>query len=129
MDPQQELFTELLVKLREKFGEGMVYDGFLPPDGTPYPFVYLAGSQLVDSMTKNAVMGSVYQTIDVWHDDPQKRGTVSAMLLQIKDICRGLNNTANFGWDIRSVDQQIVPDTSTKQPLLHGILEVEFRFS
>lgn len=129
MDPQQELFTELLVKLREKFGEGMVHDGFLPPDGTPYPFVYLAGSQLVDSMTKNAVMGSVYQTIDVWHDDPQKRGTVSAMLLQIKDICRGLNKTANFGWDIRSVDQQIMPDTSTKQPLLHGILEVEFRFS
>ena len=37
MDPQQELFTALLLKLKEKYedtGIG-VYDTFLPPDGTP----------------------------------------------------------------------------------------------
>lgn len=41
MDPQQELFTALLLKLKEKYedtGIG-VYDTFLPPDGTPYPFI------------------------------------------------------------------------------------------
>lgn len=46
MDPQQELFTALLLKLKEKYedtGIG-VYDTFLPPDGTPYPFIYLADS-------------------------------------------------------------------------------------
>ena len=62
MDPEQEIFTELLVKLREKFGTDMVHDGFLPPDGTPYPFIYLAESQLIDSANKSAVFGNVYQS-------------------------------------------------------------------
>ena len=37
MDPQQELFSALLVELRKKYkdtGTG-VYDTFLPPEGTP----------------------------------------------------------------------------------------------
>lgn len=42
MDPQQELFTALLEKLRDEFGEDKVFDGFLPPENTPYPFIYLA---------------------------------------------------------------------------------------
>ena len=43
MDPQQELFTELLLKLKELGYD--VYDTFLPPEDTPYPFIYLADSQ------------------------------------------------------------------------------------
>lgn len=43
MDPQQELFTKLLTEIKALGYD--VYDGFLPPDGTPYPFVYLADSQ------------------------------------------------------------------------------------
>lgn len=46
MDPQQELFTTLKLEL-EKLGYG-VYDGFLPPEDTPYPFIYLADSHLID---------------------------------------------------------------------------------
>ena len=61
MDPQQELFTALLLQLKEAF-PGKVYDGFLPPEDTPYPFVYLADSQLIDTEMKNAVTGTVYQT-------------------------------------------------------------------
>lgn len=128
MDPQQELFTELLTKLRVVFPD-KVYDGFLPPENTPYPFVYLADSQLIDTEMKGAVTGTVYQTIDVWHSSPEKRGTVSAMLLQIKNICRQLEHTQNFAWIIRNVDQRILSDTSTGKPLLHGKLEVEFKFS
>ena len=62
MDPQQELFAELLTKLRE-WGYD-VYDGALPPENTPYPFVYLADSQQIDEANKTAVFGSVYQTGD-----------------------------------------------------------------
>ena len=51
MDPQQELFTALLLQLKEAF-PGKVYDGFLPPEDTPYPFVYLADSQLIDTEMK-----------------------------------------------------------------------------
>ena len=84
MDPQQELFTKLLTEIKALELGYDVYDGFLPPDGTPYPFVYLADSQLIDDANKTAVFGSVHQTIHVWHNNPRQRGTVSKMLLAIK---------------------------------------------
>ena len=128
MDPQQELFTAVLVELRKRYPD-QVYDTFLPPEGTPYPFIYLADSNLTDRANKTAVFGTVSQTIHVWHDNPQRRGTVSQMLLQIKQICRHLEHTGNFSWSVQDLNQRICPDTTTNQPLLHGIVEVTFLFS
>lgn len=127
MDPQQELFTAILVGLRHKGFD--VYDGMLPPAGTEYPFVYIGDSQLIDDANKTAVFGTVTQTIHVWINDPRKRGTLSVMLLGIKNFCRGLGNTTNFGWHVTDLNQQILPDNTTDEPLLHGILDVTFRFS
>lgn len=127
MDPQQELFTALLLQIGDKGYD--VYDAFLPPGGTPYPFVYLADSHMTDDANKTAVFGNVFQTIHIWHNNPQQRGTVSQMLLEIKRICRRLEHTENFAWQLRNVDQRILPDNTTKTPLLHGLLEVEFKFS
>lgn len=127
MDPQQELFTALLLQLQELGYD--VYDTFLPPEGTPYPFVYLADNHLVDDANKTAVFGNVFQTIHIWHNNPRQRGTVSRMLLEIKNLCRKLTHTENFAWQLRNVDQQILPDNTTNTPLLHGLLEVEFKFS
>lgn len=127
MDPQQELFAELLLKIKALGYD--VYDGFLPPDGTPYPFVYLGDMQQLDDMNKSAVFGSVYQTIHVWINTPKKRGTISKMLLDIKDVCRGIEHTDNFAWMLKNVNQHIFPDNTTKLPLLHGVLEAEFKFS
>ena len=127
MDPQQELFTALLTALKERGYD--VYDGFMPPDETPYPFLYLADSHQVDSDTKSLVIGSVYQTIHVWHDSPKRRGTVSRMLGIVKALCRSISFTDHFAWSVRNVDQRILTDTTTKTPLLHGLLEVEFKFS
>lgn len=127
MDPQQELFTAILVALR---AEGYdPYDGELPPAGTAYPFVYVGDSTLTDSYTKSAVFGNVTQTIHVYSNAPHKRGTLSSMLLDIKTICRHIEHTTNFGWDVVGVNQQILPDNTTDEPLLHGILEIEYRFS
>lgn len=128
MDPQQELFTAVLVELRKRYPD-QVYDTFLPPEGTPCPFVYLADSDLTDKANKTAVFGNVSQTIHVWHDNPRQRGTVSQMLLQIKQICRHLEHTGNFSWSVQGLNQRILPDTTTNQPLLHGIVEVTFLFS
>lgn len=127
MDPQQELFTKLLTEIKALGYD--VYDGFLPPDGAPYPFIYLADSQQTDDANKTAVFGNVYQTIHVWHNNPRQRGTVSKMLLAIKNTCRKLDHTDNFAWDVRNVNQRILPDKTTKQTLLHGLLEIEFSFS
>mgnify|MGYP001853053857 FL=1 len=127
MDPQQELFSALLTELN-KLGYD-VYDGFLPPKNTPYPFIYLADSTQIDEENKTAVFGRVSQTIHVWHNSPKQRGTVSKMLLDAKTMCRKLEKTDNFSWFVRDVNQRILSDDTTKQPLLHGILSVEFSFS
>lgn len=128
MDPQQELFGYLLVELKKKYPND-VYDTFLPPDNTPYPFIYVGNSQLVDDTNKSAVFGNVHQTIHVFHNNPKQRGTVSKMLLDIKNVSRALEHTTNFSWFLRKVSQDIKPDTSTSTPLLHGVLSLEFKFN
>lgn len=127
LDPQQEIFTRLKIELEAKGYD--VYDGFLPPANTPYPFVYLGDFQQNDTATKNAVYGSVFPVIHVWHNNPKQRGTVSQMLLDIKTICRAIDHTANYAWAVRGVTNRIIPDNTTKVPLLHGVVEAEFIFS
>ena len=126
-DPQQELFTHIKLSL-ETLGFD-VYDGLLPPAGTDYPFVYLGDMRQSDGATKGAVIGTVYQTIHVWSNTPRNRGTVSKMLLQIKTACRQIERTTHFGWLLLNADEQIITDTTTKTPLLHGVLELGWKFS
>ena len=128
MDPQQESFTDLLVRLKNLGYD--VYDGSMPPESTSYPFVYIADSQLVDDMRyKDAVFGNVFQTVHVWHNNPRKRGTVSAMLLAIKDEANKIEYTNRFYWELRNVTQRILTDDSTDRTLLHAVLELEFKFN
>lgn len=127
MDPQQEFFTRLKLDL-EALGYD-VYDGFLPPEDTPYPFVYLGDNNQSDTELKNAVTGNVFQTVHVWHDNPKKRGTVSDMILSIKTACRKIDHTGNFSWIVRNISSRIFPDNTTKTPLLHGVVNVELKFS
>ena len=129
MDPQQELFTAVRQMLVGLFGEDSVHDGMLPPEGTPYPFVYLGDTVQDDTPNKSAVFGRVSLTIHVWHNDPHQRGTVSEMLLQIKTVLRGIEHTKNFGWMVDGINQQILPDNTTTQPLLHGIVQSGHKFS
>ena len=127
IDPQQELFSKLLTEIKSLGYD--VYDGYLPPDGTPYPFVYLGDFRQSDKANKTAVFGTVYGTIHVWSNTPKNRGTVSKMILEIKKMCRKIEHTENFSWYVRNIEQRIIPDTTTKQPLLHGVIEPEFGFS
>ena len=127
IDPQQELFSRLKVELETR--GYAVYDGALPPENTPYPFIYLGDFQQTDNALKNAVTGSVFPTIHVWHNNYKQRGTVSAMLLDIKAVCFSIDHTPHFSWMARNATQRIFSDTTTKAPLLHGVLEPEFMFS
>lgn len=128
MDPQQELFIAIRGALVELFGNS-VYDGCLPPEGVPYPFVYLADNIQSDRETKTLVIGEVTQYIHVWHNDPTHRGTVSNMLLKIKQKARSIEHTRNFGWMLKNIDERIMPDDSTANPLLHGIVTITYKFS
>lgn len=129
--PQQELFSRVLVDLRRIFNaKGIeVYDGALPPEDTDYPFVYLGDFRQDDTANKSAVFGTVYATFHVWHCDTKKRGTVSGMLMEIIYACRDVDKTENRSWHISGMANRIIPDNTTKTPLLHGIVEATFRFS
>lgn len=129
--PQQELYSRLLVDLRRYFKESgyEVYDGALPPEGTPYPFVYLGDFRQNDTDTKTQTVGSAFPTIHVWHNNTRQRGTVSMMLLAIVSICRSIKKTENFSWLMKDVTQNIIQDSTTTTPLLHGTFEAEFKFS
>ena len=126
-DPQQELFSMLLLSISNKGYD--VYDGFLPPENTQYPFVYMGDMQQTDDANKTAVFGNVYQTIHVWSNKPHNRGDLSKIMLEIKNICRNIDKTQHFSWFVKNVIQRIIPDNTTKTPLLHGVLEIEFKFS
>ena len=127
MDAEQELFIALKLGI-EALGYA-VYDGALPPEDTPYPFVYLGEFSQTDQEQKNARTGIVYPMIHVWHNKPTERGTVSRMLFEIKTVCRRIDRTNNYAWLFRNVNGQIIADDTTKAPLLHGIVEVEGLFS
>ena len=62
-DPQQELFTAVKDTLKAKGYS--IYDGFLPPADTPYPFIYLGDCRQNDEANKSAVFGRVYLRIEV----------------------------------------------------------------
>lgn len=132
MDSQQELFSALLVKLKKEFeskGVG-VYDTFLPSEGTPYPYVYIGNSQLVDDYgNKTMILGSITQVVDVWHNNPRKRGELSEIMMIVKNVARQINRTNNFAFQIKDINQRILPDTSTSEPLMHGVLELDFRIT
>lgn len=126
-DPQQELFSKLKIDV-EALGYA-VYDEELPPEDTPYPFVYLGDNLQTDSETKGAVIGRVHQVIHIWHNSPRQRGTVSKMMLDVKKVSRNIGRTANHSWDARNINSRIIPDNTTKTPLLHGVVEVDFYFT
>lgn len=127
MDPQQEIFTAILMALRASPYD--VYDGHLPPKGTSYPFIYVANNQLIESINKGAVFGNVVQHIDIYTNDPKNRGTTSVMALAVKNLCRHIEHTNNFSWDLVDTVQRSLPDNTTDEPLLHVSLDLTFTFS
>lgn len=125
IDPQQEIFTTLRNEIAESYN---TFDGALPPADTPYPFVYLGEVDFRDDYgNKTMVLGNVTATVHVWHSDFEKRGTVSEMLRTIKEIARSITRTTNYKWQILNIYQRQLEDNTTKTPLLHGVLEIEYK--
>lgn len=127
IDPQQELFTAYKLGF-EAMGYS-VFDGVLPPEDTPYPFIYLGDFRQSDQMYKNAVTGVVFPTIHIWHNNTKQRGTVSQMISDVKKVIYSTDKTKAYSWLIQSVDTRIIPDNTTKTPLLHGVIEARVQFS
>ena len=101
MDSQQELFIALKVQLEKalKSKNVNVYDTFLPSEGTSYPYVYIGNSQLVDDYgNKTMILGTITQVVDVWHNNPRKRGELSEIMMIVKDVARQISRTSSFAF-------------------------------
>lgn len=131
IDPQQEIFIALraaVSTVAEEMGCGL-YDTVLPPEDTPYPFVYFGYTQQIDSRNKSQINGTVFQTVDVWHNDVKKRGDVSAIMLAVKQACFKVRRTKAYVVEVTLDDQEIRPDTSLQTALIRGIMNFRIYFT
>lgn len=129
MDTQQEIFTSIRGILVELFGEENVYDGSLPPEGTPYPFAYVANAVQIDRPVKFAVIGEVTQTVHIFHDKTFERGTLSRWIQRTKQKAWQLDATSSWSCSLREIDTRIIDDHTTNTPLLHGVMIFKFQYS
>lgn len=127
-DPQQELYTAMFQAMTQA---GLrVYAGAIPGPETPYPFVYLGETQQVDdTWLKDSVIGTVYLTANIWDSSARHRGDVSRIAAKIRELSYHLTRTENFTWMPDSLNLRIMDDTTTDQPLLHGVADVGMRYS
>lgn len=128
MSPQQELFGAFRVEL-EKALPGRVFDGDLPPEGTPYPFVFVGNTQDSESFyIKGAFFGRVTIAIHVWTNNVRARGDLSSVLFAIRRLGHQIEATKNYGWCMSGADENILPDNTTSEPLMHGIINFEYKY-
>lgn len=127
VEPQQAFFIAVRRELVERY-PGMVYDGELPGPETEYPFIYLGEFNQTDRETKSVILGSIPVTVHVWHDRPDQRGTVSGLNMAVKSALRSAVHR-DYSFLVRNVKSRIIPDNTTKVPLVHGIVEAEVLFS
>lgn len=130
MTPQQALFTEILTTLRNNIPYP-VCDGAVPRSA-PFPYIYVGDGIQNDVQTKSCIVGTIAQTVHVWHDDPEKRGELSDIMGRIVTACRRLAKR-EYAFGVRSVTQRIITDdTGTGQgggSLLHGVIVLSVFFS
>ena len=128
MSEQQEYFMALRQALKNKGYK--VYDGALPPENTPYPFIYLAGSWNNPTDIKRGDLGRITQVVQVW-GTYKMRGTISAISEDVLKIAQSIQTTENFAYKVRKneTEQQILNDDTTTTPLMQGYTSLRVAYS
>jgi len=122
--PQQQIFDAVfLISLNLGYA---TFD-YLPANQVTYPFVFIGEQSDQDLRTKTSIYGRVQQTIHVYHSQ-KKRRELTTMMNNLKTGFRKLKSTENFYVTYKNISGQVIPDNSTSEPLLHGMIEVEFQF-
>ncbi|WP_339165371.1 hypothetical protein [Siminovitchia sp. FSL W7-1587] len=122
--PQQQIFDAIFASSL-KLGY-RTFD-YLPANEVGYPFVYVGEQHDFDLRTKSNIYGNVVQVIHIFHNY-KKRRELTTMIDALKVRCRKLKQTENFYVTCRNISSQTLIDDSAGEPLLHGIIEVEFQF-
>lgn len=123
--PQQQLFNAIFSICLE-----LGYDTFdhLPPEHQTLPFVHIGEQFSQDRMTKRFLFGDVQQTINIYHN-VKGRPELTSMVLELKQELHKLNKTNDFEWNVRSLSDQIIDDTTGSTPLKRAIIEVDYTFN
>jgi len=128
MKAQQEYFMALKAELIKKGYS--IYDGALPPENTPYPFIYLAGSWSNPLDLKRGNIGKITQVVQVW-GTYKMRGTISTMCEDVLNTARTIEQTDHFAYMVRlnETEQQILEDNTTGTPLMQGFTSLRVAYS
>lgn len=123
--PQQQIYDAVFL-IAHQLGYS-VYD-YLPADEVDYPFIYIGEYINDDTQNKSTVTGVMTQTMHVYHTVRGRR-ELTTMINNIKNECMKLKHTENFYVSYRRSNEQVLTEIESGEPLLHGILEIEFSFN
>jgi flavodoxin len=101
---------------------------YLSAKDVAYPFVFVGEQFDQDMPTKSVIYGLVNQTVHIYHTY-KKRRELTDMMNTLKREFRKLKKAGNYYLAVRNINAQTMIDNSTGEPLLHGIIEIEFRFN
>ncbi|MGX2944219.1 hypothetical protein [Enterococcus alishanensis] len=124
--PDQELYDEVF-----KICKTLGYDtyGYLPDDGTKYPFVFIGESFELPIATKFALFGTIQLNIHIYGLQ-KKRKEVSDIKGNILFELRKFRKSNNFNWKISNnqTQPQMLQDTTTNTALWHCVIPLEMQF-
>lgn len=101
------------------------YD-YLPGKEAPYPFVFIGEIFEQSRNTKTKRIGDYQITLHIYHTEPKyNRKAVTDMREAIKREYYKLKRAYGYQMIPKRHNGQIIIDTSTNIPLLHGILELD----
>lgn len=123
--PQQEIYDAVFKTCLDL---GYSTFDYLPPDKTKLPFVFVGEQFDQDRNTKSVIFGDVQQSIHIYGTIRQ-RSQITQMINAIRYELRKLKKTKHFHVTAKQINGQILPDNTTSQPLLHGLIEVVFTFN
>lgn len=126
MHPYQDIFMTCSDVARAIHSNVFEY---LPGKDAVYPFIFIGEQMGPDTANKSAVFGTCYQTIHFYGNDWKQRGTLTKLMNQYLTQIRAVTETRFLYIRLLdSVNQQLLPDTTTGINLMHGILELPINF-
>lgn len=123
--PQQQIYDAVFIA---SLNLGYSTYDYLPANEVKYPFVYIGEQFDNDLRTKTSIYGNVQQRVHLYHTYRDRR-EITTMMDNLKSEFRKLKRTENFNVTCKSINAQTLPDNSSSERLLHGIIEVEFQFN
>ena len=123
--PEQSIFDDVYAISLNK---GYTTFDYKPQEQIPYPFVFVAQTTNTGQLAKAYMYGNVLQSLEVWHDY-KKRRELTDLMNDLKSTLIQPRYAGDYQLALRSFNTQIRIDDSTNEPLLQGIIDVEYRYN